>query len=79
MSIQFITSAGVERNILGLVLMYVSNTARGVFSDCSTSEDSHSPTFVSKALFSVQQCWSYVEIADIWKIRCMPYVLYETS
>jgi hypothetical protein len=28
MSIQFIISAGVESNILGLVLMYVSNNAR---------------------------------------------------
>jgi len=30
MLIQFITSADVERDILGLVLMYVSNTTRGM-------------------------------------------------
>jgi hypothetical protein len=30
MLIQFIISVGMERNILGLVLMYVSNTTRGM-------------------------------------------------
>jgi len=30
MLIQFITPAGVEHNILGFVLMYVSNTAGGM-------------------------------------------------
>jgi hypothetical protein len=83
MLIKFITSVGVDHNILRLLLMYVSNATRGMLQ--TTVPDCGTVGKVTAHHLSVKHCFLFSSVCHMlkWlafgKERCMPYVLDEAS